>query len=350
MKFQDYYERLGVPRDSDAGTIKKAYRKLAMKYHPDRNQGPGENEAETQFKRINEAYEVLSDPDKRKRYDQFGEHWKQGQEFTPPPAGPGNSGGGRAVSAEEFAQIFGGEHGFSDFFASVFGDQLQDFVGRSARHHPRYRHRGADVKAELHLTLTQVVQGQQSAFEVPTSSPCQRCGGVGFLDQHVCPFCAGIGRTHGRKQVTLKNPQHMHDGMKLRLRGLGEPGEEGGETGDLHVTVRLESDDVYRKAGNDVEADVPIAPWEALSGAKVEVATLDGTLVVTIPPGTRSGARLRLRGKGLHDGQGGRGDLLLKVRVALPDGLSERQQELIREMAQAGPSRVVGGARVEGAP
>ncbi len=344
MKFQDYYEILGVSRGADAEAIKRAYRKLAMKWHPDRHQGDARASAEAQFKLVNEAYEVLSDPEKRKKYDRFGENWKHGEEFAPPRDGA------RAMSPEEFAAAFGGGSGFSDFFTSMFGEQVREaFQGRAARH-ARYRIRGADVHGELRLPVGVAIAGGKHRFELPTRSACPRCGGVGFVEQRVCPTCAGVGAVTGRREVELAVPANVRDGLVLRLRGLGEPGIEGGETGDLHLTIRLESDRTYRLSGNDLEADVAVAPWEALRGAKVDVRTPGGTLVVTIPAGTKAGARLRLRGKGLEDGTGGRGDFQVVVRLALPEELTERQKQLLVELAEAGPREVRGGARVGGRP
>ena len=342
MKFQDYYEVLGVPRTASPDEIRKAYRKLALKWHPDRHKPETRKEAEERFKRISEAYEVLSDPEKRKQYDQFGEHWKQGQEFTPPP---GASGRARAMTPEEFEQMFGGSAGgFSDFFTSMFGDQFRQASAGAGRHQ-RFRMRGADVQAELPLSLREAIAGGRRRFELPTTAPCPRCGGVGFLGEHVCPTCMGVGQVHGRKTVEVAIPRSIRDGQTLRLRGLGEPGDAGGEPGDLLLAVRLTSDDVYRVDGADVHADVPVAPWEALAGTKVDVRTPDGVLTLTVPAGTRAGQKLRLRGKGLDDGQGGRGDFYAVVRLALPEVLNERQRQLIKELSLAGPSLVGGGAR-----
>ena len=168
MQFQDYYEVLGVARDASPDEIKKAYRKLALKWHPDRHQGAAAEEAEREFKRISEANEVLSDPEKRARYDRFGENWEHGQEFTPPP-------GSQRYSREDFEQAFGGGGGFSDFFSSLFGEDYQREFGGRARSHPRYRHRGADVRAELPLTLGQVLEGGKRRFELPVSVACSLC-------------------------------------------------------------------------------------------------------------------------------------------------------------------------------
>lgn len=340
MKFQDYYEILGVERTADTAAIKKAYRKLALEWHPDRHSADGKGEAEKKFKQITEAYEVLSDEEKRRKYDRFGKDWEHGQDFQPPP-------GGRGMSPEEFAEAFGEGGGFSDFFKSVFGDQFRQGYG-SGGAHPRYRHRGADVQAELELTVGQAIGGGKSRFEVPATSACSRCGGLGFLGQHVCPSCGGVGHQSSRRTVDLTIPRRVRDGQSLRLRGLGEPGMEGGETGDLILTLRLRSDETYRCSGPDIEADVPLAPWELLKGARIDVRTPDGVLVVTIPPETRAGARLRLRGKGLDDGRGGRGDFLVVVRCALPEPLTGRQRELILELEQGDGGNVTGGARVGG--
>lgn len=334
MKFQDYYEVLGVPRGAGADEIKKAYRKLALRWHPDRN--VDDPQAEETFKRVSEAYEVLSDPEKRERYDRFGENWEHGQEFHPPP-------GERTMSREEFEGAFGGLGGFSDFFASMFGEQYRrDFQGSPGRH-ARYRHRGADVRAELQLPLGDAIRGGKSTFEIPTVAACPRCGGLGLLGEHVCPSCAGVGNVRRTKKVELKIPEAVRDGLVLRLRGLGEPGDGGGPPGDLHLTLRLDSDDVYRLRGRDVEADVSVAPWDAVFGTTAEVRTPRGLTAVTVPPGTRAGTRLRLRGQGLDDGRGGRGDFHVVVRLALPERLSDRQRELLRELHEASSSPVGGG-------
>ena len=343
MKFQDYYEVLGVTRTASPDEIRKAYRKLALQWHPDRHKGAAQRDAEERFKRISEAYEVLSDPENRKRYDQFGEHWKHGQEFTPPPG----AGGGRTrtMTPEEFERMFGGAAGgFSDFFTGMFGDRFQRASGGGGRHQ-RFRMRGADVQAELELSVREALAGGRRGFELPTTAPCPRCGGTGFLGEHVCPTCMGVGQVRGRKTVEVAIPRSLRDGQTLRLRGLGEPGDNGGPEGDLLLTVRLASDDVYRIDGADVYADVPVAPWEALSGTKVDVRTPDGVITLTVPPGTRAGQKLRLRGKALDDGEGGRGDFYAVIRLALPDVLNERQRQLIQELSKAGPSLVGGGAR-----
>ena len=339
MEFQDYYEVLGVSRDASADDVKKAYRRLALKWHPDRHEAGAREEAEGRFKRISEAYEVLSDPEKRSRYDRFGEHWRQGQEFQP---GPDDV----RMSPEDFERQFG-RGGFSEFFESVFGDQFGRGFERTRSTHARFRHRGADVRADLELGIGDAIRGGKQRFVVPTMETCRRCGGVGFVGEHVCPTCVGIGRVRGRKTIDVTIPPDVRNGMTMRLKGLGEPGEQEGASGDLLVTIRLVADDTFRLRGADVEGDVPLAPWEAMAGTHVQVETPHGPVKLKIPEGTRAGSRLRVRGKGLADDRGGRGDFYAVVRLELPSDLSPRQRELLEEIAKAGPSTVRGGARKE---
>ncbi len=337
MKFQDYYELLGVPRNAAPEDVKKAYRKLALKWHPDRHAGKAKQEAEERFKQISEAYEVLSDPEKRSRYDRLGADWRHGQDFTPPP-------GARTMSREEFERAFGGIGGFSDFFAELFGDQFRSHFHGARPRPARRRARGADVSAELELSLGELVQGGKHGFRVPTASACPTCDGEGFVDGHVCPTCMGLGEVRGERTVELRIPEDARDGMVLRLRGLGERDEGGGEPGDLLLTLRVRSDELYRVNGSDVEADLPITPWEAVFGSEVDVRTPRSAARVKVPPGTRAGAKLRLRGQGLANGAGGRGDFLLVVRLALPSQLSERQRELLRELGESAEP-LAGGVR-----
>ena len=337
-RFQDYYQVLGITREASAEEVKKAYRKLALRWHPDRHpEGKEREQAEETFKRVSEAYEVLSDPEKRARYDRFGENWQHGQEFTPPT-------GERRMSREEFERAFGSGGGFSDFFAEMFGDIFEREVGRGPRRHARYSHRGADVTAELHVPLSELFERGKRTFHLPAQTSCPRCGGVGFVDEHVCPQCVGVGRVHTTKEVSLSLPEDARDGLVLRLRGLGEPGDGGGESGDLHLVLRLSSDERYRLNGSDVEADVTVLPWEAVFGTKVDVRTARSNVSLTIPPGTRAGTRLRLGGQGLPDGHGGRGDFHALVRYALPERLTERQRELLGELARTTGGAVPGAA------
>lgn len=336
MKFQDYYSVLGVAREASEAEIKKAYRRLALKWHPDRHQGDTQqgdprDEAERRFKQISEAYEVLSHTETRAKYDRFGEHWKQGQEVPPP------GGGERSMSPEEFEQMFGGAGGFSDFFREAFGDDVRrDFGSGRQRPHARYQYRGADVKAELRLPVSDALAGDKRSFEVPARSSCPSCGGVGSLKGHVCPACGGVGQVQRQRKVDLQIPTELRARTNLRLRGLGEPGEAGGEAGDLILELRLADDESYRVLGDDLQARVVLTPWEAEAGASVDLRTARGMVAVKLPPGSRAGKRLRLRGQGLAKAGGGHGDCIARLELDLPEQLSERQRELLRELGELG--------------
>ncbi len=336
MEFQDYYQVLGVGRTANADEIKKAYRRLALEWHPDRHPAEKRDAAETKFKRISEAYEVLSDAEKRARFDQLGESYRQGEQFRP-----------RAdetrTSRENFEGQFG-TGGFSEFFESVFGDQLRRQAG-GARSHRRFRLRGADVEAEMALGVGDAIRGGKRRFEIRGRKACDSCGGVGFSGEHVCPTCVGVGTTPSARTIDLAIPERAYDGMIVRLRGLGEPGSEGAEAGDLLIALRIVSDATYRIVADGIEADVPVAPWEATFGAEVGVATPTGAVSLKIPAATKSGARLRLRSKGVADADGKLGDFFSVIRIALPRELTPRQVELLRELGAAGGAAVEGGAR-----
>ena len=339
MKFQDYYEVLGIARDATPEDIKKAYRKLALKWHPDRHDADDREQAEEMFRRVNEANEVLSDPDKRQRYDRFGENWEHGQDFEPPQ---GES-GARRMTPEEFEAVFGNS-GFSDFFESMFGDQMRSAHRERPSRHARFAHRGADVRAELALPATLAIHGGKNRFEVPTVSTCERCAAVGFVGENVCPTCVGVGRVRESRVIDLEIPSAVRDRMTMRLRGLGHPGQGDAEKGDLYLNLRIVSDDTYTVKGEDLEAEVPVAPWEAVAGSKANVMTADGVVSVRVPEGSRSGMRLRVRGKGLTRAGGGRGDFYAVVRLALPDNLDAEQRELLERAGRG--AGVSGGARI----
>lgn len=333
MKFQDYYQALGVPRDADAAAIKKAYRKLALEWHPDRHQGDKKEAAERRFKELSEAYEVLSDAEKRKKYDRFGANWQQGADFQPDPAQG-------TMSREEFEAAFGGGGGFSDFFQSMFGREFQgNFRGGERARHGRFRHRGADLHAELALPLSAALRGGKQSFEVPTRASCPTCGGTGELADHVCPTCAGLGAVRSSKRIDLKIPDAVRDRMTLRLAGLGEAGAGGGTNGDLLLELRLLDDANYRLVDGELEARVRLWPWVAHAGGSVDVTTARGTVSLKVPAGTRSGQRQRLRGQGLADGKGGFGDLYARFELDLPAVLDDEQKRLLDELARASGER-----------
>jgi len=345
MAKQDYYETLGVARNASEADIKKAYRRLAMKYHPDRN--PDDKAAEEQFKSAKEAYEILSDPQKRAAYDQFGHAG-----VSAGAAGAG-AGGFRGAS-------------FSDIFDDVFGDIFGG--ARGARSNV---FRGADLRYDLDLNLEDAVHGTSVKIKVPTlvecnschgsgaktgSSPttCPTCGGQGqvrmqqgfFSIQQTCPRCRGAGRIitdpcgtcHGKgrvqeqKTLSVKVPAGVDTGDRIRLSGEGEAGENGGPPGDLYVQVRVRSHPIFKREGADLYCEMPISFVTAALGGELDVPTLEGRVKLKIPAETQSGKLFRLRSKGvtsLHDGS--RGDLLCRVSVETPVNLSDTQKNLLRD-------------------
>ena len=347
MEFQDYYKVLGVAREASPADIKKAYRTLAMKWHPDRHKGKDREAAEDRFKHIGEAYEVLSDAEKRTKYDQLGANWQQagagtGAGFDPRQAGF------RTMDPHEFEQAFGGS-GFSDFFSTFFGEDMASRYGRRGRRHARFSTRGADVQATLELPVSTAFTGGERSFDLDTQHACETCGGTGMLEaEHICPACGGVGLVRGRRSVSLKIPKGIRSGQVMRLKGLGEAGVDGGEAGDLHLTIELANDTVYTIEGDDVEAALPLSPWEAALGGKVPVRTPDADVVLTVPAGTSSGVRLRIRGHGLFRKGGGRGNFYVRASIVVPSSLTDEQRHLMEQLAATGSVPITGGARGAG--
>jgi curved DNA-binding protein len=324
VKFKDYYEILGVPRTASAEDIKKAYRKLARKYHPDINKAAG---AEAKFKEIGEANEVLSDPEKRTRYDQLGPNWQAGQDFRPPPgyenmhyefrgAPPGGGRGGRGFNPRDMGE-------FSDFFESLFGQQ---FGGgrpgaRSAMWEPEEETAyagGNDQEVAISITLEEASHGATKSIRLQSSEP----------DAH--------GRMQSQtKTYQVKIPAGITEGSRIRLAGQGASARGSGPAGDLYLKVQIAPHSTFRVNGHDLEVDLPLAPWEAALGAKVNIPTLEGPAALTIAAGTESGQRLRLRGKGMKQGKGLEpGDLLVAIKIVVPKKLSSRERELFEELAK----------------
>ncbi|UCG19723.1 MAG: J domain-containing protein [Deltaproteobacteria bacterium] len=309
VKFQDYYEILGANRNASEDEIKRAYRKLARKYHPDVNKDKG---AEDKFKQINEAHEVLKDPEKRKLYDQLGPDWQAGQDFKPPPGwenvhfefgGPG---------AEAFD--FGG--GFSDFFEMLFGGRMGG-GGRASARQGSWVLRGQDHEAEIEIDL-------ESAYHGVTRT-------LTLQGHEIDPQ----GQVHPKVQnIQVKIPPGVTDGTRIRLAGKGGEGMGGGPPGDLYLKVHIEPHPRFTLDGHNLQVEVPIAPWEAALGATVQVVTMDGAVNLKIPPGSQSGQKLRLRGKGFPKKGGERGDLIARLKIVVPKNLTAREKELFAEMAK----------------
>ncbi|HEX4923453.1 MAG TPA: molecular chaperone DnaJ [Bdellovibrionales bacterium] len=344
----DYYEVLGVTKNADQDTIKKAYRKLALQFHPDRN--PGNKEAEEKFKQAAEAYDVLSNPDKRARYDQFGH--------------AGLGGGG----------FQGGFNDINDIFAS-FSDIFGDFFGAGAGRQSQRSNRGSHLRYFLDVTLKEVVEGTEkvvrfdrehdcdtcegtgaAAGSKPETCPdcrgrgqivraqgffsvattCPRCHGEGKIIKDPCKKCRGSGRQRGERELKVKVPPGVETGTQLRLAGEGEGGYQRGPAGDLYVEIRVEEDERFTRHGNDLLGHVEVSYLQALLGAQIPVETLKGEEKLEIPAGTQHGDRIRIGGGGVPSLRGyGRGDLYFQVTVIIPKKLNKDEERLLREIAKA---------------
>lgn len=330
VKFQDYYETLGISRDASQEQVQSAYRKLARKYHPDINKDSG---AEEKFKKINEAYEVLKDPEKRKKYDQLGENWQSGDDFTPPPGwenfdfGQGSRGRQRTQGAPGgFNFSFdGGGGGFSDFFESLFGGlggfgDARATQGRQRRSPfgEQWSQPGQDHEAELTISLEDAYRGGKKSVSLQTAET----DADGRVRQST--------RTY---QVAI--PKGVTNGKRLRLSGQGGSGSAGGKSGDLYFTIRIAPHPVFRVSDKDLETDVPVTPSEAALGATISVPLVSGSAQIKIPAGIASGKKIRLKGKGLGNAKEGRGDVYAVIKIVVPKDLSERERELYKDLAEA---------------
>jgi molecular chaperone DnaJ len=362
MPKKDYYETLGVARNASEAEIKKAYRRLAMKHHPDRN--PDDKSTEAKFKEANEAYEILADAQKRAAYDQFG------HAGVDPSMAAGARGGGGFQGAA-------GSANFADIFGDVFGDI---FGGGGGRRGQVYR--GADLRYNLELSLEEAVRGTEVRIRVPTLETCDTCKGSGakagtaatacatcgghgqvrmqqgfFSIQQTCPACRGSGKVikspcdacHGQgrikasKTLSVKVPAGVDEGDQIRLAGEGEAGESGGPAGDLYVQVRLKPHDLFKRDGDDLHCEMPVSFATATLGGDMEVPTLDGRASLKIPVGTQTGKVFRLRGKGVRNVRSHQtGDLYCHASVETPVNLNKRQKELLEEFEA---SLRTGGAR-----
>ena len=309
VRFHDYYETLGVARTATPEEIKKAYRRLARRHHPDLQPPEKRAAASERFAEINEAHEVLSDPAKRAKYDALGANWRSGMDFTPPGGGGGRSGAGAGgATAWEDLEDFGP---FSDFFSSLFGS------GVGAR--PRGRgvpgaRAGLDIEAELPMTLEALLGGGKRRITLPSG-----------------------------RHLDVAIPGSARNGTVMRLAGQGEPGHDGGPPGDLYLRIRLMPHPRYRVDGDDLEMDLPLWPWQAVLGAEVRIDTPEGAVKLTVAPRTAAGRRLRLRGRGLpRGGDDGRGDLLAVARIVVPPDPGPEEiaaYEQLKRAAKAPPAR-----------
>jgi curved DNA-binding protein len=306
LEFKDYYQVLGVERTADADAIKKAYRKLARKYHPDVSKEP---DAEARMKQVNEAFAVLSDPEKRAAYDNVGQRFHAGQEFRPPP----DWNAGYEFGRHEFSEAEAAE--FSDFFSELFGGRM----GRAGRGHgtrgARFTQRGEDHHAKIMLDIEDAYRGGMRAITLRA------------------PQVDANGQvTLAERTLDVRIPRGVHEGQLIRLSGQGSPGVGGGEPGDLYLEVEFKPHRRYRAEGRDVYASLPVAPWEAALGARVEAPVPDGVVEVSIPAGSQSGRKLRLKGRGIPGSTPG--DLYLVLEIAVPPADNPKARALYENMAR----------------
>jgi molecular chaperone DnaJ len=357
MAKRDYYDILGVPRNAGEDDIKKAYRKLAMKYHPDRNQGDEAKKAEEKFKEAKEAYEMLTDPQKRAAYDQFGH------------AGVDPNMGGRGGAGPE------GFGGFAEAFGDIFGDIFGGAAGGRRGGGGQQVYRGNDLSYAMEITLEEAARGKDTQIRIPSWDTCETCHGSGakpgtspktcgtcngsgtvhmrqgfFSIQQTCPNCRGTGKIipepcttcNGagkiKKQKTLevKIPAGINEGMRIRSAGNGEPGTNGGPSGDLYIEIRVKQHDIFERDGDDLHCTVPVGLTTAALGGTIEVPTLGGNAEIELPEGTQHGKTFRLRGKGIKGIRSSYpGDLYAHVAVETPVKLTEHQRKLLKELDES---------------
>jgi len=311
VQYKDYYETLGVPRTASADELKKSFRKLARQYHPD--VARDKKKAEEKFKEINEAYEVLSDPAKRKKYDELGANWKSGADFRPPSGWEHFSGGqnsrGRGAGGVEFETHFGGT-GFSDFFEQVFGSRMRGGAGGFGRtagfEDAEFAERGRDVEGDIMVTLEEAARGSIRSVSV----------------------------RHGSRTEThqVKIPAGVTEGQRLRIAGRGEHGSGGGVAGDLYLRVRLAKHPDFEVEDHHLIHEAELVPWEAVLGAEISVPTLTGRVNIKIPAGTQSGQKLRVRGRGLPSRDRGHGDLFVVTKIVVPSKITDAEKKLWEQL------------------
>jgi DnaJ-class molecular chaperone len=332
-KKKDYYEILGVKRDASEKDLRSAYRKLARKYHPDVN--PGDKAAEETFKEINGAYEVLSDAEKRKKYDRYGDRWELADQIEEQArqtsagqwyrtaqqgrrqgsAGAGSAGGGFKMPNVDFSGDLG------DIFGSVF---------RNSR--PANR-KGEDLEYPLEVSLEEAFGGTARTLTIQSNDPCPGCNGTGLAGDAVCQVCDGTGSMSKPRRLEVRIPAGVKTGSRVRVKGEGQPGSGGAPAGDLFLKITVQPNERFERKGDDLHEEVPVPLYDALLGGEVQVPTMTGRVFLKIPAGSQNGKSIRLSGKGMPKlGGSGNGDLYVKLRVVLPSELTPRERELFEQL------------------
>jgi DnaJ-class molecular chaperone len=333
VNYKDYYAILGVPKGAPEKDIKSAYRKLARKWHPDANP-ENQHQAEEKFKDIQEAYEVLGDPEKRKKYDVLGSDWQRAareadQQRSYRQAQGADFGG---FSGFGGTGTPGGTSGFSDFFDMFFSGIGRPRAGGAGP--GASQQRGEDLESTIELALHDAYEGGRKSVTLQVEDACPRCHGTGTDRNRVCPQCHGIGRVRETKRFDVTIPRGVRDGQRIRLAGQGATGPGGGPRGDLYLVVHLANDDRYERKGDDLYLDLPVSIYDLILGAEVRVPTMNGDVTMTIPAGTQNNKMLRLSGKGMPKlKDAGYGDEYVRLIGQLPTNLTDKEQKLFHELA-----------------
>lgn len=368
VQVKDYYATLGVPRTASEKDIRTAYRKLAREHHPDLN--PGDKSAEDRFKEINEAHEVLTDADKRKLYDRFGEDWQRyrdagftgDEQFTPPGAGGTRTNRGATFDPNDFNQWYtnqgqGADYQFytpddqddsrSDFFETLFGSRSSPFDrfggfgngfsstrtrGQARSQRPQ---RGEDAEVPIEISFDESFRGTTRQIQLQVSEQCPTCGGLGEVRGQICPTCDGAGVVRRTKTLEVSIPAGIASGKRVRMAGQGGPGLNGGSAGDVNLLVTVRPDPRFERDGDNLKTEVDIPDITAVLGGEIEAPTPTGRVALKVPPGTQSGRSFRLRGQGmpkLKGRPGERGDLVARARIVTPTHLTARERELYEEL------------------
>jgi DnaJ-class molecular chaperone len=327
MNYKDYYAILGVPKNAAEKDIKSAYRKLARKWHPDTNPD-NPKAAEEKFKEISEAYEVLSDPEKRKKYDVLGSNWQQAARQAEQQRRYRSARTGEHDFGFDFGGATAGPSGFSDFFDMFFSG-----IGRRQSQTAGFPRRGQDLETTIELTLRDVYEGGKKAVSLQIEDTCPRCHGTGTESGRLCPQCGGTGRVLQTKKFEVTIPKGIGDGQRIRLAGQGGMGVGGGPNGDLYLIVKLLDDPTYKRKGDDLYVDLPVSIYDLVLGGEVKVPTMAGNVSMTIPEGTQNNRLLRLSGKGMPKVKGGTGDQYVRLIGQLPQDLSDNERKLFKQLA-----------------
>lgn len=316
-----YYDILGIARNASADDIKKAFRRRAREIHPDLHTGAKKTEMEKKFKELNEAHEVLSDPDKRKKYDQYGQNWEQAEAYE---------------KARQQTGPQGGHAGAGGGFSGDFGDIFDTFFGGRARGggSSGFAVDGEDLETDVELTVREVLNGVSRRIDLTERIPCKACGGSAIVRGRPCVVCGGSGTQTEKRTIEVRIPAGVQNDTRVRLAGKGQPGINGGKPGDLYLRVHIQPNGIFRQKGFDVQVTLPVWPWEAALGAEVMAPTLAEPVKVKIPPGSKADSKLRLKGKGLPTVSGDQGDLFLKLKIVMPTALSDEERALYEQLGR----------------